>query len=84
LAFAAFGLPRPRVGAWQRTLDGELGDGGLSGRLRPPCRETHQIGRFDVTLPELPKRERAITPKCFRDALLDLARSAVTQAGPQV
>jgi hypothetical protein len=38
-------------------------------------RGTHQIGGFDVTLPQLPKRERARSPEAFRDLLLDMARS---------
>jgi len=49
---------------------------------RPPAvdwrrtRGTHQIGGFDVTLPQLPKRERAATPVRFRDLLLAIARSS--------
>lgn len=39
-------------------------------------RGTHQIGGFDVTLPQLPKRERAATPPEFRDLLLAMARTA--------
>lgn len=39
-------------------------------RMRGSC----QIGGFDVTLPQLPKRERARTPEKFRDFLLALAR----------
>lgn len=38
-------------------------------------RGTHQIGGFDVTLPQLPRRERAATPIAFRDVLLNIARS---------
>ena len=38
-------------------------------------RGTHQIGRFDVTLPILPKRECNITPIPFRNVLIQLARS---------
>lgn len=38
-------------------------------------RGTHQIGGFDVTLPQLPRRERACTPIAFRDTLLLIARS---------
>ncbi len=41
-----------------------------------PTRGTHQIGGFDVTLPQLPRRERARTPPAFRDLLLSIARSA--------
>jgi hypothetical protein len=40
-----------------------------------PIRGTHQIGGFDVTLPQLPRRERARTPLPFRDLLLSIARS---------
>lgn len=43
-------------------------------------RGTHQIGGFDVTLPQLPRRERAATPLQFRDLLLSMARSAQTPA----
>jgi hypothetical protein len=43
-------------------------------------RGTHQIGGFDVTLPQLPKRERALTPPAFRDLLLSIARSAGSAA----
>lgn len=39
------------------------------------ARGTHQIGFFDRTLPDLPKRERSATPIAFRDALLSIARS---------
>ena len=39
-------------------------------------RGTHQIGLFDVTLPQLPKAERAATPKPFRDLLISMARGA--------
>jgi len=42
-------------------------------------RGTHQIGGFDVTLPQLPKRERAKTPPAFRDLLLSIARTAHTK-----
>jgi hypothetical protein len=41
-----------------------------------PIRGTHQIGGFDATMPQLPKRERAATPVAFRDALLSIAASA--------
>jgi len=41
-----------------------------------PVRGTHQIGGFDVTLPQLPRRERIRTPPAFRDVLLAIARSA--------
>lgn len=44
-------------------------------------RGTHQIGGFDVTLPQLPKRERAKTPTAFRDLLLSIARSATPSTG---
>lgn len=44
-------------------------------------RGTHQIGGFDVTLPQLPKRERATSPIAFRDLLLSIARSAVAKRG---
>lgn len=37
-------------------------------------RGTHQIGGFDVTLPQLPRRERARTPIAFRDVLMAIAR----------
>lgn len=40
------------------------------------ARGTHQIGGFDVTLPQLPRRERAATPPAFRDVLLSIARTA--------
>lgn len=40
-------------------------------------RGTHQIGGFDVTLPQLPRRERAATPLPFRDLLLSIARTAL-------
>lgn len=50
---------------------------------RPPpalrwhrVRGTHQIGGFDVTLPQLPKRERAATPIPFRDLLISIAETA--------
>jgi hypothetical protein len=39
-------------------------------------RGTHQIGGFDVTLPQLPRSERAATPPAFRDLLIGIARSA--------
>jgi hypothetical protein len=39
-------------------------------------RGTHQIGGFDVTLPQLPKKERAATPPAFRDLLISIAESA--------
>ena len=39
-------------------------------------RGTHQIGRIDVTLPELPRRLRAATPIPFRDLLISIARQA--------
>lgn len=39
------------------------------------ARGSHQIGGFDVTLPQLPRRERAITPPAFRDVLVSMARS---------
>lgn len=39
------------------------------------ARGTHQIGFFDITLPQLPKAERAATPEPFRDLLLGMARS---------
>jgi hypothetical protein len=39
-------------------------------------RGSHQIGGFDVTLPQLPKAERAATPLAFRDLLLSIARNA--------
>ena len=50
-------------------------------RLPPPLkwerkRGTHQIGGFDVTLPQLPKRERAATPIPFRDLLISIAETA--------
>ena len=50
------------------------------GLVPPPLnwkrvRGTHQIGGFDVTLPQLPKRERATSPLPFRDLLLSIARS---------
>lgn len=38
-------------------------------------RGTHQIGFFDRTLPDLPKRERSRTPVAFREVLLSIARS---------
>lgn len=53
-----------------------------NGTAAPPglnwrrVRGTHQIGGFDVTLPQLPRRERAGTPIPFRDILLSIARSA--------
>lgn len=56
------------------------------GETAPPSliwrrvRGTHQIGGFDVTLPQLPKRERAATPPAFRDLLLSIARTARRQA----
>lgn len=43
-------------------------------------RGTHQIGRFDETLPQLPAHERAATPLPFRDLLLCIARTARTDA----
>lgn len=39
-------------------------------------RGTHQIGGFDVTLPRLPRRDRARTPHAFRDLLIRMAESA--------
>ena len=54
-------------------------------RVVPPTlnwrrvRGTHQIGGFDVTLPQLPRRERATTPIPFRDLLLSIARSVRRQ-----
>jgi len=42
-------------------------------------RGSHQIGRFDVTLPQLPIQERASTPEPFRDLLISMARSACRQ-----
>jgi hypothetical protein len=53
------------------------------GHKAPPAldwrcvRGTHQIGGFDVTLPQLPKRERASTPPAFRALLISIARSVV-------
>lgn len=44
------------------------------------ARGTHQIGGFDVTLPQLPKSERAATPPAFRDVLLQIARTARARA----
>jgi hypothetical protein len=44
-------------------------------------RGTHQIGGFDITLPQLPKNERAETPLPFRDVLIQIARSARPAAG---
>jgi hypothetical protein len=49
--------------------------------LPPPLiwrrtRGTHQIGGFDVTLPQLPKKERAKTPKAFRDLLISIAEKS--------
>lgn len=98
LAFVAFGIPRPKRGAWMRTIDGEFltevtqavyGHRATKrtwllyvGDAPPPrldwrrARGTHQIGRFDVTLPQLPKSERAATPCAFRDVLLNIARGA--------
>lgn len=49
------------------------------GRSAPPVLEwrrtagTHQIGFFDQKRPQLPKAERAATPKLFRDLLINLA-----------
>lgn len=40
-------------------------------------RGTHQIGNFDITLPQLPVKERAATPLPFRDLLISIAASAV-------
>lgn len=40
---------------------------------------THQVGGFDRIKPSLSKREASATPIEFRDALLDLARSAQSQ-----
>ncbi|MDE2022240.1 MAG: hypothetical protein KGI71_05020 [Patescibacteria group bacterium] len=37
---------------------------------------THQVGWFDRIKPTLSKRDASATPLAFRDALLDLARSA--------
>lgn len=42
-------------------------------------RGSHQIGNFDMKLPELPKRERAATPTAFRDLLISIAESANTR-----
>lgn len=98
LAFAHYGLPKPRPGGWQRTADGEwltevnqAAYGHLArkrtwliavGVTPPPLdwrnvRGTHQIGWFDRTLPNLPRRLRAKTPDAFRDLLLSMARSVV-------
>jgi hypothetical protein len=95
LAFAAFGLPRPRSGSWQSNGPEEwvtevkqaaYGHRATKrtwlvyhGRTVPPdldwraVRGTHQIGGFDVTLPQLPKKERSRTPVLFRDLLIRLA-----------
>lgn len=43
-------------------------------------RGTHQIGGFDVTLPQLPKKLRAATPPAFRDLLIAMAESANRKA----
>jgi hypothetical protein len=102
LAFPAFGLRRPVLGAWTKTFDGdwttEVNQAAYghratkrtwlvyAGQAPPPAldwrrvRGTHQIGGFDVTLPQLPKAERAATPIPFRDLLLSIARSAVKGA----
>lgn len=40
-----------------------------------PVRGSHQIGGFDITLPQLPKRERAASPIPFRDLLISIAQS---------
>ena len=39
-------------------------------------RGTHQIGRFDERLPQLPSNERAATPLPFRDILISIAETA--------
>ena len=41
---------------------------------------THQVGWFDRIKPTLSKREASATPPAFRDALLELARSAERRA----
>jgi hypothetical protein len=97
LAFAAFGLPRPRRGSWQRSIYGDwvtevhqsvYGHRATkrtwllcSNVMTPPLdwrplRGTHQIGGFDSVLPQLPRRERAMTPLAFRDQLLSIARTS--------
>jgi hypothetical protein len=46
---------------------------------RGPCNPTHVIGRRrwrEDTRPEVPKRQRKVTPLAFRDLLLALARSS--------
>ena len=54
--------------------------------LTPPVldwrdvRGTHQIGKFDITKPQLPAKERAATPVPFRDLLFSIARSVVHKA----
>ena len=40
------------------------------------ARGSHQIGRFDEKLPQLPAAERAATPIPFRDLLISLARNS--------
>lgn len=52
------------------------------GEAAPPLldwrqvRGSHQIGLFDITLPQLPKAERSATPEPFRNLLISMARSA--------
>lgn len=101
-AFKFHGVPEPRAGHWQLTIDGdwvtEVNQAAYGHRARkrtwllyrgdaaPPsldwrdARGTHQIGRFDVKLPQLPDAERAATPPAFRDLLLSIARTARAEA----
>lgn len=103
-AFKMHGIPEPRAGHWQRTIDSdwatEVNQAAYGHRARkrtwllyrgdapPPsldwsdARGSHQIGLFDQKLPQLPKAERASTPREFRDLLLLIARSAILSTLP--
>jgi hypothetical protein len=58
------------------------------GKAMPPVLEWRriagkfQIGFFDRKLPQLPKAERAATPKAFRDLLISIARSTLPSHQP--
>lgn len=43
---------------------------------------SHQIGRFDMTKPQLPKAECISTPALFRDLLISIARTAAIPPTP--
>lgn len=103
IAFATFGIPRPR-GGWNLTMEGdwitEVRQSSYGHRATKKTwllyhgenapraidwrrtRGTHQIGGFDVTLPQLPRNERAASPIAFRDMLIAIAESAQVPSPP--